>query len=1098
MRLRSTISGALALFGLLAAMHTASAPAAFPGQNGLIVFERGGDIWVVGADGAFERRLTDHPAYDGEPMFSPDGRQIVFETDRDGNREVYVMGSDGSAPRNVTQNPGWDGDPALSRDGTRIAFVSDREKSTSTFHGDRDLFVANLSGGAATRITDHGILTATLDPAWSPLADRLAFDHAFEFGVIVAIDADGTDRATLTDSADMGDMDFSPSWSPDGLRLVYQENRGDLGGGAGSIRVVDADGTDDAAILSEGAPTTDPAWSPDGARIVLVRPVAGGRDIHVMQADGTGVQLLRAGSGDEANLDWGPRAAPAATIAPVIWGEPRAGKTLAARPGSWSGTAPFSPSYQWLRCPVGGTTQVFEVPPSGDGYARASGSTYPPGVATVADFAPTSFAGRSVAAGQHNVDTVFLRFDTSGLPDTGTIASARIELTIVTRGSADGRNLVGDYYAGPLDASLHQDNLAGAIAVEPIGVVDLPVSGLVGLPLANLGSIQRTGTTTFRLQVSGGAPTGANFVGIAMAEDAALIAPRLVVTMAPSTTSGCTPIAGATSATYVPQADDVRSAVRVEVTATNGAGGATQVSPATRAIASSDVTAPNTTITGGPPALVASASVQVSFTSSEASSTFDCRVDAAAFSPCNSPQAFGGLADGPHTIEVRATDQDDNQDATPATVSFTVDTTPADTSVTSGPPPLTNVPQATLTFTSPEPGVTFECSLDGAVFASCTSPLVVDPVADGDHTFRVRAVDTAGNRDPSPASRAWTVDSTLPETSLTSGPPALVNAATATFTFVSGDPGATFQCRIDDGPYAACTSPHTTAPLADGPHAFDVRAVGTTGPDPDPPRHVWTIDTTPPDTQLFTLPPASTSEASAIFGFAATEAGATYRCSLDAAAAAACASPATVGPLPAGSHAFAVTAIDPAGNADPTPASWAWTIVAPFQPPPAGGSEVDTDGDGVVDGADRCPRKRPTYDPNRNGCDGPYRAIGATVQLAYSPRSREIVIGTLAARGVTGGPTRVEFRCTPDCGREVVKPAKAARVMVSGKLEGRLAKPGAAIVVSLSAPNAVGLDVRYTVVRTGTGLGVRRLERCLPANRAASPVSCRSKRLFGS
>src|SRR5204862_296247 len=85
-------------------------------------------------------------------------------------------------------------------------------------------------------------------------------------------------------------------------------------------------------------------------------------------------------------------------------------------------------------------------------------------------------------------------------------------------------------------------------------------------------------------------------------------------------------------------------------------------------------------------------------------------------------------------------------------------------------------------------------------------------------------------------------------------------------------------------------------------------------------------DTTPPDTTLTATPPAVTNSASASFTFAATEAGSTFQCALDGGGFAPCASPQTYSALASGNHTFQVRATDPAGNTDPTPASFTWTV----------------------------------------------------------------------------------------------------------------------------------------------------------------------------
>jgi uncharacterized protein (TIGR03382 family) len=116
------------------------------------------------------------------------------------------------------------------------------------------------------------------------------------------------------------------------------------------------------------------------------------------------------------------------------------------------------------------------------------------------------------------------------------------------------------------------------------------------------------------------------------------------------------------------------------------------------------------------------------------------------------------LADGPYAVVAVATDARGRTSGPSNTVNFTVDTTPPDTSIVSGPSGETEDPDAEFDFRATEPGVTYECSLDGAAaFTACTDPATFEGLALGEHTLQVRARDAAGNVDPTPATASWTV-----------------------------------------------------------------------------------------------------------------------------------------------------------------------------------------------------------------------------------------------------------------------------------------------------------------------------------------------------
>ena len=159
--------------------------------------------------------------------------------------------------------------------------------------------------------------------------------------------------------------------------------------------------------------------------------------------------------------------------------------------------------------------------------------------------------------------------------------------------------------------------------------------------------------------------------------------------------------------------------------------------------------------------------------------------------------------------------------------SAVTDVVPPETGLVSGPSGTIYTSTARFTMSASEPA-TFQCSLDDATWTACGSTKTYQGLAEGPHDFRVRAVDQAGNVDPSPVWRPFTV--AAPATSIDSGPTGSIRATTATFGFSASPAAAYFECRLDLGAWSRCTSPTTVSDLATGAeHHFEVRASTSEG-----------------------------------------------------------------------------------------------------------------------------------------------------------------------------------------------------------------------------------------------------------------------------
>jgi hypothetical protein len=246
----------------------------------------------------------------------------------------------------------------------------------------------------------------------------------------------------------------------------------------------------------------------------------------------------------------------------------------------------------------------------------------------------------------------------------------------------------------------------------------------------------------------------------------------------------------------------------------------------------------------------------------EEAPSFTCRRDSGAFVVCSNPHLWSAIADGIHNLCVRATDASGLQSTNTSCRRWQQETHPT-ASIVNRPPAVTAAVTAGFTYTSnkashPADGSTlsFECKLDTGAFAPCPSGgKSHERLGDGRHQFFVRAVfhgglDPAGVTRRSPeASYSWTVDTTPPETTITSGPAdgATIADIAPTLEFTANEPGSSFTCQVDALPAVRCASPFTSPPLADGRHTVAIAAGDPVGNvDPTPAARTFALVTKPP------------------------------------------------------------------------------------------------------------------------------------------------------------------------------------------------------------------------------------------------------------
>jgi TolB protein len=287
------------------------------------------EIYLMDGDGTHPRRVTENAYFDCFPALSPDGKRIVFDSNRmraEGEpfntSHLFVMEADGTHQDLLVRGSS----ATWSPDGKNIAFhasASGTGRPINALPGaattDSDIFVLNVDdflkrGTRPNNITNNSAAVDD-DPDWSPRGQKIVFtshaatdktdDHVTAEIYVTDAGREGKPRR-LTNNAE---EERAPSWSPDGRRIVFCCRRG---GSDFEICVMNADGTGQVQLTDNTIGDLTPSWSPDGKEIAFHRRV-GGRgqfQLFLIDADGAGEKQLTFPPGLNAFPNWGEVRAP--------------------------------------------------------------------------------------------------------------------------------------------------------------------------------------------------------------------------------------------------------------------------------------------------------------------------------------------------------------------------------------------------------------------------------------------------------------------------------------------------------------------------------------------------------------------------------------------------------------------------------------------------------------------------------------------------------------------------------------------------------------------------------------------------------------------
>jgi len=219
--------------------------------------------------------------------------QLAFASNREGNWEIYVINADGSKISNLTNSPADDDEPAWSPDGMQIVFSTGYTVPYDE-NGIRTINRMNMNGTSFYEVLECGNLNAKCNPLWSEDNSYIRFRRqglgSWQTDIHGNINSELTSLYAVT------------GHSPDGKKYIRESYQN----GNWEIVVSYVDGSETINLTNHPASDRDPAWSPDGEFIAFVSDRDGNLEVYLMRSDGTGLTNLTNNSADDQSPDWKP------------------------------------------------------------------------------------------------------------------------------------------------------------------------------------------------------------------------------------------------------------------------------------------------------------------------------------------------------------------------------------------------------------------------------------------------------------------------------------------------------------------------------------------------------------------------------------------------------------------------------------------------------------------------------------------------------------------------------------------------------------------------------------------------------------------------